>query len=104
MTYKELAIEVLKNADKPLTVQEIWNEAVKLGLDKKLVSVGKTPEATISAQIYMDIKNNGDNSLFIQPAKGLFDLRSRNKNNGGNNSAVLPKTSSKPFDEKDMYK
>lgn len=104
MTFKELAVEILTDLDRPATAKEIWDFAILSGKDKKVSTKGKSPDATIGARIYMDIKNNGDNSLFIQPAKGLFDLRSRNKNNGVNNPAVLPKTSSKPFDEKDMYK
>ena len=74
-TYKDLAYEVLDKLNKPLSAKDIWDYAKNNGLDKKLKLVGKTPEATLSAQIYIDIKKNGDNSLFVQPAKGLFDIR-----------------------------
>ena len=104
MTFKELAIEILTILGRPATAKEIWDFAISSGKNKKITTKGKSPERTIGAQLYIDIKNKGVNSLFIQPAKGLFDLKSRSKNNYGNIPAVSSKTSSNSFDEKDMYK
>jgi len=58
MTFLELAESILKEEKKPLTSSEIWNIAVKKKYDKKLNSEGKTPWATLGAQIYVNAKDN----------------------------------------------
>lgn len=75
--FKDYAAEVLQKMQKPMSVAEIWREGVKLGLDKKLDSSGKTPWQSLGAQIYMDIKTNEENSRFIQLSKrpALFALQ-----------------------------
>ncbi|EAJ3622765.1 HrgA protein [Campylobacter coli] len=69
LSYKELALEVLKQSARPLNVNEIWQIACEKGLDKKLSSIGQTPIATLGARIYMDIKEMRDNSLFIKASQ-----------------------------------
>jgi hypothetical protein len=49
MKYYEAAIEVLKAAKRPLTVEEITNQAVEAGL---IAPNGKTPTASMSAVLY----------------------------------------------------
>jgi len=58
MTFLELAELVLKEEQKPLTSNEIWNIALKKGYDKQLNSQGKTPWSTLGAQIYVSSKDN----------------------------------------------
>lgn len=58
MKYLELIEMTLKNAEKPMTVPEIWKSAEKLGLTKQLRSTGKTPENTINAMIHRNISSN----------------------------------------------
>jgi hypothetical protein len=58
MTFLELAEQVLKDEKKPLTANEIWQIAVTRGYDKQLNSEGKTPWATLGAQIYVNAKDN----------------------------------------------
>ena len=65
ITYKKIAELVLENAKKPLTPLEIWEAAKQIGLFDKLGTVGKTPWLTISAQIYVDIRDN-PKSIFYQ--------------------------------------
>lgn len=65
ITYKKIAELVLENAKKPLTPLEIWEAAKQIGLSDKLGTVGKTPWLTISAQIYVDIRDN-PKSIFYQ--------------------------------------
>ena len=65
ITFKKLAELVLENAKKPLTPLEIWEAAKQIGLFDKLGTVGKTPWLTISAQIYVDIRDN-PKSIFYQ--------------------------------------
>ena len=64
-TFKELIIDTLKQAKKPLSPKEIWDLAVALKISDCLASRGKTPWHTIGAKIYMDMKTNVD-SPFIQ--------------------------------------
>ncbi|TGM12100.1 hypothetical protein EHQ81_13565 [Leptospira selangorensis] len=54
--FLEIAEKALNETGKPMTVSEIWT----LAKDKKWKtdSLGKTPWATIAAQIYVNIKNN----------------------------------------------
>ncbi|SQA69048.1 HrgA protein [Campylobacter jejuni] len=56
LSYKELTLEILKQSDRPLSVNEIWQKALEQGLDKKLSSIRQTPIATLGARIYVDIK------------------------------------------------
>lgn len=58
MTFLELAKRVLEEEKRPLTANEIWIIATEKGYDKQLNSVGKTPWATLGAQIYVSAKDN----------------------------------------------
>ena len=76
-TFLDLAVEVLKMQNKPMSVYEIWNKAVELDLHKNLPKYGKTPEQTLGARIYVSIKQGGDENPFIQVSKrpALFFLK-----------------------------
>lgn len=65
MTFLELAEKVLIEEKRPLTANEIWTLATEKGYDKQLNSEGKTPWATLGAQIYVNAKDN-PNSPFAQ--------------------------------------
>ena len=65
MTYLEVARAVLESATAPLKATQIWDRAVEKGLDKNLASIGKTPEMTMSAQLYVDIRDKQD-SIFMK--------------------------------------
>lgn len=58
MTFLELAELILKEEKRPLTSSEIWNIAVNKSYDQELNSEGKTPWATLGAQIYVNAKDN----------------------------------------------
>jgi len=58
MTFLELAERVLKEENRPLTANEIWILAETKGYDKKLNTEGKTPWATLGAQIYVSAKDS----------------------------------------------
>ena len=57
MTYYQAAIEILRAAKRPLTTQEITDQALKSGL---ITTKGKTPEATMSAELYARIRTDPD--------------------------------------------
>ena len=63
-TFLEIANEVLQDANVPLGYKQLWERAKELGLDKNLKSIGKTPEQTMGAQLYVDIRDRQD-SLFM---------------------------------------
>lgn len=70
--FKFAAYEVLKSKNKPMSVQEITEVAKER---KLFVSTGKTPMATMGAQLYTDIKKFGNKSPFVQLGKNKFGLR-----------------------------
>ena len=107
LTYKELAIEILKEAKKPLSASEIWEKACEMGLEKRLSSIGKTPVATLGAYVYMDMKTQQNNSLFIKTTQKptTFWLRARqneliNLNLSEEKEVRLEKTK---FNERDLH-
>jgi hypothetical protein len=55
MTYYDAAIEILRAAKNPLTVQEITNRAIEKGL---ITPNGKTPVATMAAMLYVRLPND----------------------------------------------
>jgi hypothetical protein len=63
MTFLELAERILKEVNKPLSVSEIWDYAIKSNLNLELGSQGKTPSATLGAQLHVNARDN-KNSLF----------------------------------------
>lgn len=67
-SFLDLAKEVLERENIPLSAEEMWESARRQGLWERLNSSGKTPIRTLSARIYVDIKNN-ENSCFTQVSK-----------------------------------
>ncbi len=65
MTFLELAERVLKEVGHPLTVEEIWQIAKEKGYVEQVGSRGKTPERTLEARLYVDIRDN-PNSVFVK--------------------------------------
>lgn len=74
--FKQLAIEVLKKAKKPLHYTEITRLALESGI---LETEGATPEASMNAQITVDIKHKGNGSDFIKVKPGIFNLNNDKK-------------------------
>lgn len=68
LTFLKLSENIIENAKRPLSYFEIWDEAVKSGLSRRVRTHGKTPWQTIGAQIYVDIRDN-PKSIFYQYSK-----------------------------------
>ncbi len=68
-TFIDLINDVFNTTKSPMSSEEIWEKAVELSLDKKLGSTGKTPWATIGARLYTNIKEQQENSIYIQVSK-----------------------------------
>lgn len=58
MTFLQLAERVLNEAGRPMSSNEIWRYAEEKGYDEKLNSSGKTPSATLAAQLYVNARNS----------------------------------------------
>lgn len=81
MDVKTAAIQVLQQAGTALHAKDIAEQIMAAGLWQ---SEGKTPDATVSARLYSDIKSNGDKSPFVKVGPRIFTLR---------DSAVIPNDS-----------
>lgn len=79
MTFLEVAAAVLKQSGEPLGYQQIWATALTSGLAKEVKTSGKTPWATLGAQVYTDLKNNPA-SVFRKVGKGKFILAESSQN------------------------
>ena len=64
LIFLKLAEMVLDSTKRPLTYHEIWDEAVKSGLSKRINTKGVTPWESISARIYIDIRDNPKTVFF----------------------------------------
>jgi uncharacterized protein len=58
MTFLELAEKVLSEVKKPLPVSEIWKYAEEKQYTNQLGSQGKTPAATLGAQLHVSARDN----------------------------------------------
>lgn len=83
MSVKQAAIHVLSEAGEPLSAQQIADRVLEQGLWK---TQGKTPHATVAAQLYTNIKKHGADSDFVQVGPNTFALR--------DGTTVPPKTTS----------
>lgn len=99
--FLDLAIEVLNSSDVPLSVNEIWENAVKLGFTDKVNSSGKTPQKTLGAAIYMDIRDN-EKSLLYQSSKRPAKFYLKSKKNRISNDEVDDKEDNEK-EEKTSY-
>ena len=108
MTFLELAQKVLKDNNREMTVDEIWNYIKDKGLDKQLASAGATPWATLSAAIGDQVRHRSD-TVFgrtdTRPKK-YFLLSEQHKLDRTFKEEVKPtKTSTSKFEflEKDLH-
>ena len=78
-TLLDLAEEVLRQSDRPLSAAEIWKKGKELGLHDKLTNEikGKTPWSTFGSKIYGDMERNGESSKWIKVGRGRFSLREK---------------------------
>lgn len=106
-SFLDLASEVLENESVPLSVEEMWSAASKYGLLEKLSSSGKTPIRTLSAKIYVDIKNNTE-TIFEQVSKrpAKFFLKGKNVGEYGYEECEKVELTDKKhkFVERDLHK
>ena len=71
-SFKDIAYQILKEARKPLHSKEITKIALERGW---LKTAGKTPEATMNAQLIVDINSKKEKSRFVKTAPSVFGLK-----------------------------
>jgi hypothetical protein len=72
LPFWKAAKAVLENEGSPLDYREITRRALDQGI---LRTRGKTPEATMNAQLAVRIQRGGARSPFVRTAPGVFGLR-----------------------------
>ncbi len=70
-SFKDIAYQILKETNKPLHSKEITKIALNKGW---LKTAGKTPEATMNAQLVVDINSKKEKSRFIKTDPSVFRL------------------------------
>jgi len=68
----DAAAKVLEDEGKPLHYREITKRIIDYGLWQ---TAGKTPEATLNANLGKDMKKFGADSRFVRTGRGIFALR-----------------------------
>ncbi len=72
MTFYEAAVEVLREAGRPLHYKKITEISVKRSL---LSHVGKTPEITMGARLEIEAGKAGTDTLLVRVRPGVYSLR-----------------------------
>ncbi len=77
-SFLDLAYDVLKESNTPLTYQEIWEIGKEKSFSNKIKTSGKTPWHSLGAQLYVEVRDNEDSS-FIKVGKrpARFFLKER---------------------------
>lgn len=110
MTFIELARKIIGEEKRPLSVEEIWAIAQERGYDQLVGSKGKTPTATIGAQIYVHMRDKKD-SPFIKmdtrPQRFFLKELTEYKSIGDvtyiENAKVLPISKKIDYLERDLH-
>ena len=71
MTFRQAAAVVLREVG-PSRCADLAQEILKRGL---VATQGRTPQATLGAQLAVEIKRNGEKSQFVRLRPGVFGLR-----------------------------
>ncbi len=72
LTFLAAAEKTLADAGEPMHYRDITRTALDGGF---LVTQGKTPEATLNAQIAVQLNERGDESTFVRVRPGVYGLR-----------------------------
>lgn len=104
-TFHDLALDVLKQAEKPMTYQEIWQRSEKLKFSEKIKTSGKTPWSTLGARLFVDVKDNPE-SKFIKVGKrpARFFLKSRESELSEDIIKKIEVDETEPIKEKSNWK
>lgn len=103
-SFLDLAFDVLKKAEKPLSYQQVWQEGHDTGLASKIGTTGKTPWQSLGAQLYVDVRDN-ESSKFIKVGKrpARFFLKERSKEINEEIVAKIEQAEEKPSKNLPVY-
>ena len=104
-SFLDMTKEILLTSEKPLSINEIWDMAENKGIIDKVGSSGKTPMKTLSARLYLDIRDN-EKSEFVQVSKrpSLFYLKDKKYKDTEESSTLIDEVEeSKKFNERDLH-
>ena len=79
-TFLDLAEEVLRSRNQAISYSDIWRIAVEMGLDKKLGSSGATPDQTLGAKLYTNVKREDSKFFIVSTRPTLFALKELQNN------------------------
>ena len=65
ITFLQLAEGILHETKKPMTTEEMWHYAENNGWSQSIQSKGKTPWASIGAQIYISMRDKPESTPFL---------------------------------------
>ena len=71
MSLLDIAYSLMKETRRPMTAKEMMAAILKSG---RWATKGKTPEETLGARIYEEIKRRGEASRFVKVGAGTFAL------------------------------
>jgi hypothetical protein len=77
ISFLGLAEAVLNEKKQAMSASEIWRAAKEVGLDKRLDSVGKTPDSSLASMLYVDVKKESSRFSPIGSRPVRFLLRSQ---------------------------
>ena len=104
LTFLKLIELTLDKIRKPLTPAEIWQNAVELKLAEQVSTRGKTPWATIGAQLYLDIRDNPKTIFFRYSKRPVrFYLRKYADKKFDFGEYSIQAVESPKFDERDLH-
>ncbi len=114
MTYKELGKKVLEQAERPLSVKEIFEKACEMGLDKERPSIGKTPWSTLGSdlgkdkkQFYVARKEGGAFFYWLKSREREFPPQetpdSKEEDDEQSECSGTAKKQKTSFDERDLH-
>ena len=98
-TSLQLAEKVLSETGEPMTAAQIWSYAEDKGYSDQCGLHGKTPDRTMCAQLYINIRDHADSrfvKVSLHPVR--FGLRSRGYDRG-----FVPREEKVRFVERDLH-
>lgn len=107
MKLMELAVKILEEKGVPMTTEEIWDYALEKKYNELVNVNGKTPWSTLSAQIYVDMKE--ENSVFAKVGRRpvrftLIDKANTSNENVEQYSSFANTNKKSKYAERDLHK
>jgi hypothetical protein len=113
MTFIELAQKTLEEEQKPLSTGDIWAAACARGYNEQLKSSGKTPWATMAAQLYVSARDHEHSpfatagkrpkKFYLKTFSNIDELINRSEQEEAKKAVAEEKELKKSYLEKDLH-